>query len=105
MSSITVEAKVVLALEALKNDPKLGLKAAARLYSVLYATLHRRRAGRPARRDTPANSRCLTDLEEKTIVQYITELSTRAFPPILRSVEDIANHLRRERDMPPVGKR
>ena len=41
MSSIPVEAKVVLALEALENDPKLSLKAVARLYSVPYTTLHR----------------------------------------------------------------
>ena len=93
MSSIPVEAKVVFALEALKNDPKLSLKAAARLYSVPYTTLHRRRAGRPARRDILANSRCLTDLEEQTIVQYVIELSTRAFPPRLCGVEDMANHL------------
>ena len=105
MSSIPVEAKVILALEALENDPKLSLKAAARLYSVPYTTLHRRRAGKPARRDIPANSRNLTDLEEQTIVQYVVELYTRAFPPRLGGVEDMANQLLRERDAPPVGKR
>ena len=68
MSSIPVKAKVVLALEALENDPKLSLKAAARLYSVPYTTLRRRRGGQPARRDIPANSRNLTDLEERAIV-------------------------------------
>jgi hypothetical protein len=64
MSSIPVEAKVVLALEALENDPKLSLKATARLYSVPYATLHCRRADQPIRRDILANSRNLMDLEE-----------------------------------------
>ena len=68
MSSILLEAKVVLALEALKNDPKLSLKAVARLYSMPYTTLHRRRAGKPVRRDILANLRNLTDLEEQTIV-------------------------------------
>ena len=75
------------------------------MYNVPETTLRRRRAGRPARRDIPANSRSLTDLEEQTIVQYIIELSARAFPPRLSGVEDMANHLRRERDMPPVGQR
>ena len=105
MSSASKEARVILALQALQNDTELGLRAAAKLYNVPVSTLGHRRTGRAVRRDLPANSRCLTDLEEQTIVQYITELATRAFPPTLRGVEDIANHLRRERDAPPVGKR
>ena len=105
MSSIPVEAKVILALEALRNDPKLSLKAAAKLYSVPYTTLHRRRAGKPARRDIPANSRNMTDLEEQTIVQYVLELSIRAFPPRLNSIEDIANQLLYVYNTPPIGKR
>ena len=104
MSSSSKEARVILALEALKKDPKLRLSAAAKLYSVPYTTLYDRRAGRSARRDLPANSRDLTDSEEKAIVQYITELYARSFPPRLRSVEDMANHLLRVRDAPPVGK-
>jgi len=39
------------------------------------------------------------------IVQYVIELYTRAFPPRLCGVEDMANQLRRVRDAPPVGKR
>ena len=39
------EARVNLALEAMKADKKLGLRAAAKYYSVPYTTLHRRRAG------------------------------------------------------------
>ena len=105
MATSSKEARVILALEAIQNDKHLSLRAAAKLYNILYNTLRDRRAGKPARRDILANSRCLTDLEEQTIVQYITELATRAFPPMLRGVEDMANHLRRERDMPPVGKR
>jgi hypothetical protein len=77
------EARITLALEALKNDHTLSLRAATKIYSVSPATLMRRRDGRPARRDIPANSRKLTDLEEKAIVQYVIELSTRAFPPRL----------------------
>src|SRR3954467_821014 len=98
------EAQLNLALEALRKDPKLRLSAAAKIYSVPYTTLYNRRVGRPSRRDIPANSRKLTDLEEHTIVQYISELCARAFPPRLRFVEDMANQLLRERDAPPVGK-
>ena len=105
MSSIPYEARINLALEAVKENPKLSLFAASKIYSISYTTLYHRRAGRPTRRDIPANSRSLTDLEEQTIVQYVTELYARAFPPRLCGVEDMANQLRRERDAPPVGKR
>jgi len=99
-----VEARVILALEAMKSDEKLGLRAAAKHYDVPYTTLHRRRAGRHARRDTSPNSRKLTKLEEEAIVQYILELGMRSFPPRLRDVKDMANQLLRVRDASPVGK-
>jgi len=104
MSPPSKEARVILALEALQNDKELRLEAIARLYNVPASTLRRRRAGKPARRDTPPNSRRLTDSEERAIVQYILELVARSFPPRLRGVEDMANHLLRVRDAPPVGK-
>jgi uncharacterized protein YbdZ (MbtH family) len=96
MASISNESRVILALEALEKNDTLSLRAAAKIYNVSLTTLK-------ARRDIPANSRKLTDLEEETIVQYIIELSTRAFPPRLCHVEDMANQLLRARDAPPVG--
>jgi len=93
-----------MALQALEKDKDLSLRAAAKIYNVAFKTLARRRAGTPARRDIPANSRKLTDLEEYTIVQYSTELYARAFCPRLCYVEDMANQLLRERDASPVGK-
>jgi hypothetical protein len=105
MPSTSNEARVILALQALQKDKNLSVRAAAKIYGVARKTLGRRRAGIPARRDIPANSRNLTDLEEQTIVQYVVELYTRAFPPRLGDVEDMANQLLRVRDAPPVGKR
>jgi hypothetical protein len=104
MVSPSNEARIILALQALKNDQTLSLRAAAKIYKVSPATLMRRRAGKPARRDTTPNLRRLTDSEEEAIVQYILGLIARAFPPRLRGVEDMANRLLRERDAPPVGK-
>ena len=105
MGSPSKEARLLLALEAIEKSKKLSIRAAAKLYNVPEATIRHRRTGRPARRDTPANSRKLTDLEEKAIVQYVIELDVRVFPPRLRGVEDMANQLLRERDAPPIGKR
>ena len=103
MPSTSKESQMILALQALQNDKKLSIRAAAKAYGVSQATLGRRRAGKPARCDTAPKSKKLTLLEERTIVQYIIELSTRAFPPRLCGVEDMANQLLRVRDAPPVG--
>jgi hypothetical protein len=46
----------------------------------------------------------LTESEERVIVQYIIDLSTRAFFTRMRDVEEMANQLLRVRDAPPVGK-
>ena len=95
---------MILALEALEKDENLSLRAAAKIYDVSRTTLAQRRVGRLPRRDLLANSRRLTDSEEKAIVQYILELVARSFPPRLRGVEDMANQLLHVRDAPPVGK-
>ena len=105
MPSSSKEATVILALEAIRNDEKLSLRAAAKLYNVPESTLRYRHSGKPARRDSPVNSKKLTQSEEEAIVRYIVELVARAFPPRLCGVEDMANQLLRVRDAPPVGKR
>jgi DDE superfamily endonuclease len=105
MSTLPYESRVILAIESLKNDPNLSLRAAAKIYNIERTTLARRQAGRPARCDIPPNSRKLTNLEEETIVQYILNLCTRSFPPRLCGVEDMANQLLRARDASDVGQR
>lgn len=74
----------MLALQALENSPGLSIRAAAATYTVDFSTLARRRRGQCSIRDAMPNSRKLTDLEESTIVQYVIDLGTRAFPPRLR---------------------
>lgn len=92
------DAQVQLALQAMQNDSKLSLRAAARIDSVHHIKLSRRRRGKESRRDIPANLRKLTDLEELVIVQYILDLDSKGFPPRLSGVEDMANRLLAERD-------
>lgn len=104
MASLPYENRIILALESLQKDPKFSLRAAAKVYNVDRTTLARRRAGTLARCDTKPNSKKLTKSEEEAIIEYVIELSTRSFPPRLRGVEEMANHLLRVRDAPPVGK-
>jgi hypothetical protein len=85
------ESQIILALQALKKDPKLSLRAAAKIYSVDHTKLSRRQRGIRPRRDTTANSRKTTDLEESVILEYILDLDSKGFPPRLSGVEDMAN--------------
>ena len=62
------EARVILALKAMKNSEKLSIRAAAKAYNVPFTTLRDRCTSRPTRRDTSPNSRKLTKLEEEAIV-------------------------------------
>ncbi|PNP76804.1 hypothetical protein FNYG_09820 [Fusarium nygamai] len=105
MSQSNNEAKILLALQALRNDPKLSIRGAASIYQVCHQKLGRRQRGMQSRRDWVPKSRKLSDLEEQIIVQFILDLDSRGFPPRLRGVEEMANRLLADRDAPPVGKR
>jgi hypothetical protein len=85
------ESQLILAIQALKKDPKLSIRSAATIYKVPYTTLNTRIHGTRARRDVEANGRNLTKLEEDTIIQRIIGLDSQAFPPRLNAVENMAN--------------
>ena len=97
------ESQLILALQAIKRDPKLTVRAAARIYNVAHQTLLRRKQGMPSQRDTDPKRQLLTLLEEQALVQYILDQDSQGFPLRLVDVRDMANHLRRERDASPVG--
>jgi hypothetical protein len=104
METPSNERFMILALQALKNDPKLSIRKAAKIYKVSIATLARRQQGQPSRVETIVKSRKLSNLEEKTIVQRVLKLDSQGFPVRISGVEDMANRLRRERDASPVGR-
>jgi hypothetical protein len=105
MSRSSNEARILLALQALQNNPNLSTRRAATMYEVHYRTLQRRRNGIQSRSDWSPKSRKLSDLEEQIIVQFVTDLDSRGFPSRLRFVEEMANSLLADRDASPVGKR
>jgi molybdate-binding protein len=84
--SASNEAKLILAIQAIRNDASLSERKAAELYDVDRMRLNRRRAGIAARRDCQANSKKLTKLEEEVIIKFIIELDTRGFSPTLAAV-------------------
>jgi hypothetical protein len=105
MTQSSNEARILLALQALQNNPKLSTRRAATIYEVNYRTLQRRHNGIQSRHNWIPKSRKLSDLEEQIIVQFIVDLDSRGFPSRLRFVEEIANSLLADRDASPVGKR
>src|SRR4029434_6752625 len=105
MSDPNIEARTLLALQALQNNPNLRVKPTARIYKISEARLRRRQDGIQSRGDIIPNSRRLSNLEEQIIVQFILDLDSRGFPPRLRAVEEMADQLLADRDAPPVGTR
>ena len=64
MPQLNEEARILLALQALQNNPKLKLRRAAGIYEVGPMKLWRRRKGILSIHDTIPKSRKLSDLEE-----------------------------------------
>ncbi|KFY79193.1 hypothetical protein V499_01785 [Pseudogymnoascus sp. VKM F-103] len=95
MESTSNESRIILAIEALKNDPKLTERAAASIYNVPRTTLADRRARKLSRRDMTANGRKLTNLEENVLLNRIIDLIKRGFSPQLEDIQDMANCLLR----------
>lgn len=104
MESTSLESRVLLAVGAIKQTPKLSIRAAAKIYNISPTTLRYRMNGRRTRRDTRLNSMKLTDLEENTLLEYILDLDSRGFLHRLADMEDMANILLAERDAGHVGK-
>jgi hypothetical protein len=93
-----------LAVQAIRSNPKLSCRAAAKIYNVSRTTLSGRLGGQqPNCNIRPPRIR-LSINEEQVIVQYILDLDARSYPPRVSGVKDMANRLLRERDASRVGK-
>jgi DDE superfamily endonuclease/helix-turn-helix, Psq domain len=100
----TKEARIILAIEAIRTSKRLSQRSAAKIYKVPLSTLSDRMAGRIYRPEAKANSLKLTELEEKVIVRNILDMDSRGFAPRLAGVEDMANYLLESRGGKRVGK-
>ena len=77
----TQEARIILAIEAIRSSKKLSRRKAAKIYEVPESTLRLRINGStslPERRLVNTN---LSDLEEQIIVNYILDRDSRGFSP------------------------
>jgi hypothetical protein len=95
------EANINLALQGLQKYPGLSMRRAVETYNINRFTLRNRQLGKQSRRDTMANSRKLSNLEEEKLTEYILDLDARGVPSRISGVEDMANPLRAARDASP----
>lgn len=95
------ESDVQLAVQAKCRNPELSWRKLGRIYKCSPDIIQDRKQPRAV---TNMAKRKLTKLEEDTIARRIIELDSRAFPPRMRYVQEMANILLRVRDASPVGK-
>jgi len=82
MASTNPERQIVLALQAIEQDPNLSARKATQIYSCSHAALSRRLKGTQSCEDSIPNSRNPTFSEEETIFQYLVDLDARLHPPV-----------------------
>ncbi len=82
----TQEARIILAIEAIRTSKKLSKRSVANIYKVPKVILRHRIAGRTYRPKIKANCYKLNNLEEDTIILYILNLDLRGFAPRIASV-------------------
>jgi hypothetical protein len=97
------EGQLLLAYFAIQQGQVQNICQAAKIYGVPERTLRRRVNGTKARRDCIANSRKLTDQEEKDLIKHLLDLDSRGFSPKLHEVAVMANHLLANRGGVLVG--
>ncbi len=104
MKTPTPEAQIILAIEAIQSSHKLSRRAAAKLYNVPESTLRARMNGVTPKADSRPVSQSLTEIEEDVVVQYILDLDSRGFPPLIGDVEAMVNSILASRGARRVGK-
>jgi hypothetical protein len=104
MSVVTQEARIILAIEAIRTSKNLSRRKAAKLYRVPESSLRLRMNGHLSLLERrPANIK-LSKLEEEVIVRNILDMDSRGFAPRLAGVEDMANFILESRGGKRVGK-
>jgi hypothetical protein len=89
----TQEARIILAIKAIRSSKKINRSNAAKIYDILYSTLTNRINSRtPIYKRRPGASK-LIELEEEVIIQNILDIDTRGFALRLAGIEDIANYI------------
>jgi hypothetical protein len=104
MPVLDTEARIILAIEAIRSSKKLSRLKASVIYNVSETTLRERMNGRAPRSNYRPGCQNLDATEEEVLSRYILDLDARGFSPDLAGVEDMANLILASRGGKPVGK-
>jgi hypothetical protein len=101
------EGRILLAIQAIKNQEISTIQEAARLFNIPRTTLRRRLAGTANRVETRVNSYKLTQIEEESLRKWILLMDSRGAAPRPATVREIVDLLLATRGSTPplsVGK-
>jgi hypothetical protein len=101
-NSIEREGRILLAIQAFKNQEISAIREAARRFEVPESTLRSRLRGTTFRAETRANSYKLTELEEESLQKWILSMDSRGAAPRPTMVREMANLLLEKRGSIPV---
>jgi hypothetical protein len=100
----TQEARIILAIEAIRLSKKINRSNTTKIYNILYSIFTNRINSRTSIYKYRPGASKLTELEKEIIIQNILDMDTRGFAPRLASIEDIANYILESRDRRYVRK-
>lgn len=106
-NSIEQEGRILLAIQAFKNQEISSIREVARRFNVPRSTLSTRLNGIQHRAISRANSHKLTDTEEESLQKWIFSMDARGSAPRPSMVQEMANVLLSHRGINPssaVGK-
>ena len=92
-NSIEQEGRLLLAIQAFKNQEISSIREVARRFSVPETTLRRRLKGVQSRAICRANSSKLTEIEEESLQKWILSIDSRGVAPRPSIVREIADLL------------
>jgi len=101
-NSIEQEGRILLAIQAIKNQEFSSIREAARVFNVTRSTLQNRILGRQNRAISRANSHKLTEIEEESLKKWILSMDARGAAPRPSTVREMANLLLESRGITPV---
>ena len=104
MPVLDTEARIILAIEAIRSSKTLSRLKASATYNVPETTLRDRMNGRAPRDEYRPPCQKLDATEDDVLSRHILDLDTRGFPPDLAGVEDMANLILASRGGKRVGK-
>jgi hypothetical protein len=93
MSLITQEAKIILAIEAIRMSKKLNCRKITKFYQISYFIFCNKINNRTTfLKRRPVNIKLII-LEEEMIIRNILDIDSRGFVPQLAGIKDIANYI------------